>query len=197
MLIQGTSQSLLFKINSFCSFSLLVFPLHIDYTFCSCIFCFFQSFYLFIFCFLVWRFLSVVIASGSEILSSGVSSALISPLQDSAFLLPIFFISFYRVLTSLISLWFFFGISVSRLCYSSVFPCCVFYSLALLELFIIVVLNQRSNNSSILLYLTLVHVLALSLQLWFLPFSMSYNFFVIIRHDVLGKRLCCQQECDG
>ena len=52
--------------------------------------------------------------------------------------------------------------------------------------------NSRSDNSAFLPYVTLVLMLGQSLQTVLLPFSVLYNFFLLLKggHAVLVKRNC-------
>ena len=170
-LIWGNSQSLCFQIFLlflFLFILLLIFPLHICYTFCSSSTVLgYSAFFFFSLCSLCFSMLKVLLIypQTQKFFSSAVSGLLTSPSKA-------FFISVTVFLISSISFWFFLSIFI----YLLILPMC---SCILSNLFIIHVnhncLILNLIIPAFLLYLVLV--LALSLQI-VLVFLYILSFFL-------------------
>ena len=162
--------------NIFCFFLsllLLVFPLHICYTFCSCpnVLGYFVLFYINLcsYCFSLFE-VSIEISSSSEILSSAMSSLLIRPSKG-------FFISVTVFLTSSISFWLLLSASITHLFFNAI------YFIRILSI-LIIVLNSWSDNSNIP-GMSGSDVCSVSSNYVFLPFGVPCNFFLLDRMYVV------------
>ena len=120
--------------------------------------------------------------------SENLSSATNKPIKGILHFCYRLFVVFVAVVVVNISLGFFIRISI----FLPTLPICscMLYILSIIHILIIFVLNPQPENSNIPSLLVLK-----SLQLvgGFLNFCKPWNFFLIARHDILGKKNCCKK----